>query len=207
MLALHGYIDVHICMPWRKWLLPGPLVVASLGLLEGILNGSCPAVFDDGCDLVVVQLYSEICAPGPLARHEAIDGLALHFDGDLLWLLGIDSLSGLWNWLIKQCLCWLVFLLCSRWLLVILFVPGCNDGSEPLRTTEAAVLGNVLACKQLDDGLGCESEPEPLLVHGIDDVFLWNENWLLLLVCNLHPAADCGHGASKWWQLCICTCF
>ena len=82
---------------------------------------------------------------------------------------------------------------------------ACSAMSEPLGTTEAAVLGNVLACKQLDDGLGCESEPEPLLVHGIDDVFLWNENWLLLLVCNLHPAADSGHGASKWWQLGICT--
>ena len=76
---------------------------------------------------------------------------------------------------------------------------------QPLGTTEAAVLGNVPACKQLDDGLGCESQPEPLLVHGIDDVFLWNENWLLLLVCNFHPAADCGHGASKWWQLGICA--
>ena len=194
-------MGIYVWKPWRKWLLPVPLGVCPRGLLEGLLNGSSPDVLDDGCDLVAVQLYGEICGSGPLAIHEAIDGLALHLDGDLLWFLGSASLSGLLGWLIKQCLCCLTFLVCSMWLLVILLVPGCYDGMEFLATTQAAVLGNFVACKQLDNGLACGPQFEPLLVHGLHDVFLWNENWFLLLVCNLHPAADFGHGASKWWQL------
>ena len=192
-LMTHFFFSfVFVAPPWLQSPL---LLVASLGLVKDLVHVFLTNGFDDGRELVGLQLHRQVCGPGTLPLHQAMDGGIFHRHGNILatWIGWPPFLGCLGARGILEQLLW-----CSSswWWLVVLRIPFLH---QPLQCGRAGKTGIQLAsspCEQLDDGVGCWPQLDICFVVLLVDHVRGDQHLGFLLILNGHTMGNLRHGGT-----------